>query len=559
MSNDDALVRLFANFHKSEFVEHTPGGMKRIGDEPVAGCFFVPTLGDTTYWDVPRSNLLYVRQDCVELFHELEDELRELHELRELQAEGRRGLGAPVPFWTLFIGQPGTGKTVIGLQLLFTFMKKGYTVVYHEKKMGTGYAVFKEKKFDSVGDRAEVDRYLMDQRTIFINDSEPITTFFLDPNTLFITSPDKTVYKEFTKITSGYKFFYRRLWSEEELKQCHAHVFLDELTWSNVRHHVYYVGYIPRLVFVKRWQFSSILHSLKDEISSQKNLLDMFTLVGRCTGKSHKIIHLDRGEESIKNCMVIGSTFIKEQLLLRLDVQHWRRMVISYREVGRVRGFRGEIMELLMHLTFPKFLTDCEQIVPWTQRARASNTVQNLVVDEEEDLHVCFYSDFTDLTAKVEEYTRERAKSAYFWPRLQTEAAIHSLYIDFKRKVAYLLHSTLAKKDLVVWHPVYMLVAGLYFVTSEANCARFDYHTWRKVNKTTGEHEDLLILPDLPQYKVKFQMLESDMEDMTPSPIMPHICPAQKFPRPSESSAFACRPSSQKWKLWGQRVLPCKD
>ncbi|EFJ34248.1 hypothetical protein SELMODRAFT_405428 [Selaginella moellendorffii] len=137
-------------------------------------------------------------------------------------------------------------------------------------------------------------------------------------------------------------------------------------------------------------------------------------------------------------------------------------------------------MELWMHLTFAKFLMDCEQIVPQTQCAQASNTVQKLVVDEEEDLHVYFYSDFMDLTAKVEE--------------LQMEAAIDSLYIDFKWKAAYLLQSTLGKKHLIQ-------VAGLYFVTSETNYTGFSYHIWKKVKKTTGEHEDLLTLPDLPQYK----------------------------------------------------------
>ncbi|EFJ34247.1 hypothetical protein SELMODRAFT_405427 [Selaginella moellendorffii] len=141
-----------------------------------------------------RGHALGYRQDCVELFHQLKDELHELREQEEgreqmvlhtvkgheeweeedLEAEEVCEPGAPVLFWTLFLGQPGTGKTVINLQLLFTFMKKGYIVVYHERKMGTGYAVFKKKKFDSMGDRAEVEGYLRDQWMIFINDSEPI-------------------------------------------------------------------------------------------------------------------------------------------------------------------------------------------------------------------------------------------------------------------------------------------------------------------------------------------------------------------------------------------------
>ncbi|XP_024532363.1 uncharacterized protein LOC9640051 [Selaginella moellendorffii] len=212
-----------------------------------------------------------------------------------------------------------------------------------------------------------------------------------------------------------------------------------------------------------------------------------------------------------------------EQLLLQLDVPHWRDALVSYKtRRGPVADFRGEIMELLIHLTFPKFLADCEQILPRTMPARAPGNVQKLVVDEQEDLHVYFYSSFEDLEVKIKDCLDKGAKAAYFWPRLQTDAVVDSVFIDFKRQVTFLLQATVAKTcRTVVWHPVHKLVgflrqnsigvAGLYFVTSETSYTHFGYQTWKKVR---GVHQDELILPDLPQYKVKFKMLESDMENL---------------------------------------------
>ncbi|XP_024521755.1 uncharacterized protein LOC112343089 [Selaginella moellendorffii] len=507
----------FVNFHLSEF--QTLGGDGFVTLDPkkddIVGSLFMIKLGRNIR-DVPQSRCLYVRQECLELYESVLDDEKEGDVTQRL-----------------YIGNPGVGKSVTGLQLLFLFAVVGKrTAVYYKEKLAAGvYFLFRDGKFDSVLDLHGASEYFMDSSTMYIHDGSRIpNSDSINARTLLISSPDVKVYKEFSKVSGGSDAFYARLWSKEELMECWSVAYSSTLEWRTVQKHIDVAGPIPRLVFQTPKKFKGVQQAMKSSLLKTENLLSLFSLIGNhdlWSTFSHKLLHLDRGGDSSEGCTKIASNFVKEQLLLRLEKEHWSEM-ISLRGVGGLADFRGTLMELLMHMTFPKYFVSCERICDLPKRGQKHRHVSNnaandlLLADGVDDLHVIFYHDFADLQKKIQKCPKKGYAAAYFWPRTKTEAAIDSLYINFKTKRAYPLQATVSEKHPVVWHPVELLlkhlssngifIVGLFFIVSGTNYTTFKPQAWKRKRKVRGAFVDLKTSPNLCQYKVKFELLGDDLQ-----------------------------------------------
>ncbi|EFJ11309.1 hypothetical protein SELMODRAFT_426502 [Selaginella moellendorffii] len=356
----------------------------------------------------------------------------------------------------------------------------------------------------------------------------------IDAQTLLISSPDVKVYKEFSKVCGGSDAFYARLWSKEELMECWSVAYSSKLEWRTVQKHIDVAGPIPRLVFQTPKKFKCVQQAMKSNLLKTENLLSLFSLIGNHDLEStfsHELLHLDRGGDSSEGCTKIASNFVKEQLLFRLEKEHWSEMIKQYsslRGVGGLADFRGTLMELLMHMTFPKYFVSCERICDLPKRGQKHRHVSNnaandlLLADGVDDLHIIFYHDFADLQKKIQNCLKKGYTAAYFWPRTKTEAAIDSLYINFKTKRAYLLQATVSEKYPVVWHPVELLlkhlssngifIVGLFFIVSGTNYTTFKPQAWKRKRKVRGAFVDLKTSPNLCQYKVKFELLGDDLQ-----------------------------------------------
>ncbi|EFJ12389.1 hypothetical protein SELMODRAFT_425539 [Selaginella moellendorffii] len=495
----------FQRFHDSMFISFE-GGKHRVLDpvkNTLVGSFFQIKLGGSIR-DVPESLLMYVRQDLVDLYDALLADIADGEDTRRV-----------------YIGHPGTGKSLTAIQLLFLLLKRhsANPVVYYSHKVSQGvYHLFKGGQFHSLLRFDAVAQYLEDPDTFYIHDGSKIPdSGAIEARTVLVTCPKANVYKEFAKVSGGYDAFYGHLWTEEELKACRERSY-SRIPWQTVARHVYMAGPIPRLVFQTAEKFKTVVRTLKSKLAQTSDLLSVFSSIRDHDLEqsfSHDVVlHLDRGKDSSEGYTKIASDYVKEQLLLRLDKEKWLEMIDKYTSLQGIGGltcFRGTVLELLMHITFPRFLGKCERICSKTHR-HSTSAPARMNVDEAEDIKVVFYVNYEDLQAKIEKCIGDKCAAAYFWPRTRSEAAIDSIYIDFKRKQAYLLQATVSKKHVVVWHPVKLLME---FLSSKAiRIAGFRTQRWRKTREVKGEYPEVINIPSLCQYKLEFSVLDDDWKNI---------------------------------------------
>ncbi|EFJ09871.1 hypothetical protein SELMODRAFT_427647 [Selaginella moellendorffii] len=195
------------------------------------------------------------------------------------------------------------------------------------------------------------------------------------------------------------------------------------------------------------------------------------------------LVHLDRnGNVSWKCSTKIASKFAKEQLLLWLAKQHWTE-VVKQRGKRILTDFRATLVELLMHLTFPKHFVGFKRISCCDKHVSDEGSASELLEAGKTDgLHVILYCNIAELQEKLEMCV-SHGHAAYFWSRTKSEAAINSLYVNFSTKRRYLLQVRVCNMDQVVsWHALKSLAAqlgidvrGLYIIVPGSD--------WKKTPK----------------------------------------------------------------------------
>ncbi|EFJ08414.1 hypothetical protein SELMODRAFT_428923 [Selaginella moellendorffii] len=392
--------------------------------QDLVGSFFMIRFGRRITGDVPGSGLIYVRNECMELYQKFLDEIDKNKNIRKL-----------------YIGNPGISKSLTA-------------------------------------------------------------------------NPDKKNYKEYMKVSGGCEVFCGRLWSTEELKECWKHAHADaELAWGVVMQHIDIVGPIPRLVFRAPEIFKTVERDVRSKLRHSQDMLLLLSRIPWHDLDSKQglpmLVHLDRnGDVSWKCSRKIASKFAKEQLLLRLEKQHWTE-VVNQRGKRILTDFRATLVELLMHLTFPKHFVGFERISYCDKHVSDEGSASELLEAGKMDgLHVILYCNIAELQEKLEMCVSHGHAAAYFWSRTKSEAAIDSLYVNFSTKRAYLLQANVCNMDQVVsWHALKSLAAligidvrGLYFIVPGSD--------WKKTRKVESAKPS----PNICQYKVHFDLPDDDLQ-----------------------------------------------
>ena len=259
----------------------------------------------------------------------------------------------------LLLGNPGIGKSwflyyvmahivkfkIPDVYILFQDPQKG-GILFHESNIFQGSP---RSLFSTLAKPFHNCYYLIDSSV-----PDPFIYNRLTKNIL-VSSPDKSIYKEFEKYLTLTTPHYLPTWSWEEISLCHQSCF-PSLLPSVVEGLYFKFGGIPRDVLQKADVEGA--EDILEESILAGNLEDLKDSIGEIqekVGASHKILHYEVETPGYrKNVVKFASSYVAEKVTTRLLLKQ-RNDVISFITASdpspSSHGFAGNLFEGIIHST----------------------------------------------------------------------------------------------------------------------------------------------------------------------------------------------------------------
>jgi len=360
-------------------------------------------------WLLGRRRLgstLYIRQCYVDLYG--------------LFAETVLPYSSVAPRFVL-TGNPGIGKTLFVVYLLWRARLSGCTVVYEPPDPGHKSGLFLGKRYLLRPDGScllgsvnafDFETELNDPKTWHIADAHAVGEF--EARTVIVTSPRKHVYHEYLKQPGTFKYC-MPVWSFDEIRLCWA-VLYQSLDYARVMRLFGMWGGIPRMVLQMALDFTD--EALKGKLRAAAgscNLSSCKASIGEINGQddlSHTLLHLKVEKGYVDTHVEFASKYVAE-MMLDLFLTSERVETISFINgavgEGRLAGLRGQLFEQYAHSRL------C---------AGGNFRMRNLSTDSEEEVILPprkqqYFEDVAHVSFK--------SNTVYYRPRIATFAAFDSI------------------------------------------------------------------------------------------------------------------------------------
>ena len=342
----------------------------------------------------------------------------------------------------ILLGNPGIGKSWFLYYLManLCLSKDIDPIILYQNQDGAGYLFHG----DSVRSGSPSDLFQLVSSSFkdmyYLVDSS-IPKFSIRERvykTILVSSPDKTIYKEFKKSLTRSRPYFLPVWSWEEIHRCRSSCFphLNDLG-LRVESLFFKFGGVPRYVLQQ-----ALVTGIETELDMAIDSGDLKSLqasVGQLAekeGESHKLLHFDVDPSNYHvKTVKFASSYVSERVASRLLEEH-RQDVIAFisSAAPSAQGFNGILFEGIIHSML---------------RKGGIFKINNLEDDFSNPLDVEFKIEHNnEMVVRSERELSSIPLNTYCRPLSKSFAAIDSLFRPTNEDV-YLFQSTVSRD-----HPI---------------------------------------------------------------------------------------------------------